>query len=184
MQSRYFLLFLISTFSSAAPAPPLSEYATRTVSTSGALFATSLLAGYSPSETESTESANITITLAPGQDSNSNGDPSLDFLSIPSPQPIRGTLGASDPGPRNPVYDQQNPDTLARPSTDEGSVQQSKWPMGLSSNRMTEAGWAREQNVRVLPAAKEMAGVDMRLEPYGYRELHCTISTAPSPWFN
>lgn len=184
MQPRYFLLFLLSTFSSAAPAPPLDEYATRPISTSGTLFATSLLAGYYPSEAKSTESASINITLAPGQDSNSNGDPSLDFLPIPSPQPIRGALGASDPGPRNPVYDQQNPDALARPSTDEGRVQQSKWPMGLSSNRMTDAGWAREQNVGVLPAAKEMAGVDMRLEPYAYRELHCTLHTVPFPWFN
>ena len=33
-------------------------------------------------------------------------------------------------------------------------------------------GWARQQNVQVVPAAKNMAGVDMRLVPYAHRELH------------
>lgn len=46
--------------------------------------------------------------------------------------------------------------------------------MGLSHNRLglKGAGWARQQNLAVLPAAKEMAGVDMRLSPHAYRELH------------
>jgi oxalate decarboxylase family bicupin protein len=34
------------------------------------------------------------------------------------------------------------------------------------------AGWARQQNVDELPLATAMAGVDMRLEPHAYRELH------------
>lgn len=34
------------------------------------------------------------------------------------------------------------------------------------------AGWSRQQNVGVLPVATAMAGVDMRLEPGAYRELH------------
>ena len=46
--------------------------------------------------------------------------------------------------------------------------------MGLSHNRggLKDAGWARQQNEAVLPAATAMAGVDMRLEPHAYRELH------------
>lgn len=46
--------------------------------------------------------------------------------------------------------------------------------MGLSHNRLglKGAGWARQQNIDVLPRALEMAGVDMRLSPNAYRELH------------
>lgn len=47
--------------------------------------------------------------------------------------------------------------------------------MGLSHNRLgsgDKSGWARQQNTQQLPAATEMAGVDMRLAPGAYRELH------------
>lgn len=45
--------------------------------------------------------------------------------------------------------------------------------MGLSHNRLglKGAGWARQQNEAVLPAATAMAGVDMRLSPHAYREV-------------
>lgn len=49
------------------------------------------------------------------------------------------------------------------------------WPLGLSHNRAgtgQNAGWARQQNIEVLPSATAMAGVDMRLAPHAYRELH------------
>ena len=39
-----------------------------------------------------------------------------------APQPIRDTLGASILGPQNVVVDLQNPDLLAPPSTDAGTV--------------------------------------------------------------
>lgn len=38
------------------------------------------------------------------------------------------------------------------------------------------SGWSRQQNVDVLPAATEMAGVNMRLEAAGYRELHWHVA--------
>lgn len=47
--------------------------------------------------------------------------------------------------------------------------------MGLSANRFgtgATPGWARQQNTDQLPAATAMAGVDMKLSPYTYRELH------------
>jgi oxalate decarboxylase family bicupin protein len=46
--------------------------------------------------------------------------------------------------------------------------------MGLSHNRagLNGAGWARQQNVHVLPGATDIAGVDMRLSPHAYREIH------------
>lgn len=72
-------------------------------------------------------------------------------------------------------YDRINSDLVARPGTDSGDVPNAKWPMGLSSSRSgtgKNSGWARQQNINELPVAKEMAGVDMRLSPNAYRELH------------
>jgi oxalate decarboxylase family bicupin protein len=95
--------------------------------------------------------------------------------SADPPQPIRGGLGATDPGPRTYVYEKLNPDLYAPPGTDDGDVPNAAWPLGLSRNRLGSekgAGWARQQNIENLPAAKQMAGVDMRLGPFAYRELH------------
>ncbi|BFZ60714.1 hypothetical protein YB2330_001759 [Saitoella coloradoensis] len=58
------------------------------------------------------------------------------------------------------------------PSTDQGSTPEARWPLALSHNRLENGGWARQQNVDQLPAATEMAGVNMRLAPGAYRELH------------
>ena len=71
--------------------------------------------------------------------------------------------------------DRENPDLLARPGTDMGDVPNAKWPMGLSSPRSCvgkNSGWARQQNTDELPIAKAMVGVDMRLSPNAYREMH------------
>ncbi|KAK4195028.1 RmlC-like cupin domain-containing protein [Triangularia verruculosa] len=99
----------------------------------------------------------------------------LDFNSANPPQPIRGDNGATDPGPRTFDYEKLNPDLFAPPGTDAGDMPNLMWPMGLSHNRAgtgKNSGWARQQNTAVLPAAKAMAGVDMRLAPNAYRELH------------
>ncbi|KAK7691334.1 hypothetical protein QCA50_004728 [Cerrena zonata] len=87
-------------------------------------------------------------------------------------QPIRGSLGATIIGPQNIPIDQQNPDILAPPTTDAGSIPNIKWPFSLSHNRLQTGGWARQENVDVLPIATSMAGVDMRLEAGAIRELH------------
>jgi hypothetical protein len=42
--------------------------------------------------------------------------------SVADPQPVRGTTGASILGPQNVPLGQQNPDLLAPPRTDEGTV--------------------------------------------------------------
>ncbi|KAI0084685.1 RmlC-like cupin domain-containing protein [Irpex rosettiformis] len=88
------------------------------------------------------------------------------------PQPIRGSLGATILGPQDTSMDKQNPDLLAPPTTDAGTVGNAKWPFSLSHNRLQTGGWARQQNVDVLPMATEMAGVNMRLEVGAVRELH------------
>jgi oxalate decarboxylase family bicupin protein len=52
--------------------------------------------------------------------------------------------------------------------------------MGLSHNRLgtgKQSGFARQQNTNQLPAATEMAGVNMRLAPHAYRELHWHIAS-------
>ncbi|KAI0775248.1 oxalate decarboxylase [Trametes elegans] len=92
--------------------------------------------------------------------------------STTTPEAIRDTLGASVIGPQNVPIALQNPDLLAPPSTDAGSVQNAKWPFALSHNRLQTGGWARQQNVDVMPMAQSMAGVNMRLEAGAVRELH------------
>lgn len=50
--------------------------------------------------------------------------------------------------------------------------------IGLSSvmTGLNGAGWSRQENTKVMPAATLMAGVDMRLEPHAYRELHWHVA--------
>jgi oxalate decarboxylase family bicupin protein len=75
---------------------------------------------------------------------------------------------------RTEAYDRLNSDLFIPPGTDHGDVGNAKWPFGLSHNRhgLAGAGWARNQNQDQLPIATAMAGVDMRLSPNAYRELH------------
>ena len=89
-----------------------------------------------------------------------------------TPQPVRGSIGASDPGPRNIELDRQNPDVLVPPETDHGLLPNLKFSFGMAHNRLLEGGWAREVTVRELPVAKSLAGVNMRLGPGVVRELH------------
>ncbi|KAI0150218.1 Bicupin, oxalate decarboxylase/oxidase [Xylariaceae sp. FL1272] len=116
--------------------------------------------------------------LVVGQSADKNLGLYLDFNSATypnGPQPLRGGYGATDPGPRTYEYEKLNPDLYAPPGTDTGDSPNAMWPLGLSHNRLgtdPNAGWARQQNVGVLPIATEMAGVDMRLSPHAYRELH------------
>lgn len=113
--------------------------------------------------------------LVPGQDADPDLGLFLDFNSVDRPEALRGGLGSTDPGPRTYAYERLNSDVFAIPGTDKGAVPQAMWPLGLSHNRQGTdkgAGWARQQNTDVLPTATAMAGVDMRLGPNAYRELH------------
>ncbi|KAL3435412.1 RmlC-like cupin domain-containing protein [Aspergillus tetrazonus] len=138
------------------------------------------LLGYSPNNklTEQT-TEDIQYTLVPGQTEDEDLGVYLDFSNNPNPQPIRGSKGGTDPGPRNPELDRQNSDKLAPPGTDHGQTINANWPMSLSKAKcvlsrlgLDHAGWSRQENVVVMPAATKMAGVDMRLEASAYRELH------------
>jgi len=87
-------------------------------------------------------------------------------------EPVRGGLGATILGPRNPDVEAQNPTSMAAPLTDAGTVPNLKFSYSQSHNRVLTGGWAREITTRELPVAVEMAGVDMRLKPGAIRELH------------
>ena len=87
-------------------------------------------------------------------------------------EPIRGDLGASILGPRNTPLERENPDQLASPYTDFGTIPNLKFSFATARNRLLTGGWAREVTVRELPVATELAGVNMRLKPGGIREMH------------
>lgn len=89
-----------------------------------------------------------------------------------APEPGRGADGAPILGPRNKPLEQENPDLLAPPSTDSGTVPNLKFPFDAAHNRLTRGGWAREVTIRELPIATELAGVNMRLKPGAIREMH------------
>lgn len=88
------------------------------------------------------------------------------------PQPIRGTHGADDPGPRNIKLDEINPNILLPPETDNGGMPNLKFPFAMAHNRLEDGGWAREVTIRECPALEELAIVNMRLGPGVVRELH------------
>jgi oxalate decarboxylase len=89
-----------------------------------------------------------------------------------SVEPIRGDRGAAILGPRNVPLERENPDLLASPYTDSGTIPNLKFSFATARNRLLTGGWAREVTVRELPAATELAGVNMRLKPGGIREMH------------
>jgi oxalate decarboxylase len=89
-----------------------------------------------------------------------------------APAPRRGGAGASDPGARNFARDRQNPDLLAPPGTDAGTIPNLRFSFADAHNRLEPGGWAREVTERELPIATTLAGVNMRLEPGAVRELH------------
>ncbi len=88
------------------------------------------------------------------------------------PQPIQDGLGATILGPHNVPLERENPDLLASPQTDTGTIPNLKFSFAAARNRLLTGGWAREVTALELPVATEIAGVNMRLTPGGIRELH------------
>ena len=89
-----------------------------------------------------------------------------------TPQPRRAGHGGSDPGPRNLMRDRQNPDVLVPPSTDHGTLPNLRFSFSDSHVRQESGGWTRQVTARELGISKNIAGVNMRLNAGGVRELH------------
>lgn len=87
-------------------------------------------------------------------------------------KPISGKYGADIIGPTNPARDAENPDILAPPRTDAGSMPNLRWSFSDSHMRLEEGGWARQTTVRELPSSPNFAGVNMRLKSGAIREMH------------
>ena len=79
---------------------------------------------------------------------------------------------ASNPGPQNVPLGIMLPDSGMPPASDHGSVKQFWSSMSLAHRRIQQGGWARQINVVDFPISKDIAGVNMRLEAGGIRELH------------
>ncbi|KAI0742956.1 Bicupin oxalate decarboxylase/oxidase [Daedaleopsis nitida] len=88
------------------------------------------------------------------------------------PQPSRNGLGDTYLAAANHEIDAQNPDNLAAPTTDAGTIPNLKWSMSLSHTRLLNGGWVREQTITDLPPSKDLAAAELRLSPNAYRELH------------
>ena len=89
-----------------------------------------------------------------------------------SPQPQRPGHGGTDHGPRNLVRDRQNPDMLVPPSTDHGTLPNPRFSFSDAHMRLETGGWTRQVTERELGISKNIAGVNMRLNRGGVRELH------------
>jgi oxalate decarboxylase len=93
-------------------------------------------------------------------------------MSTEIPVPVRGERGAPILGPQNAALEFENPDLLASPDTDAGTIPNLKFSFAAARNRLLTGGWAREVTVRELPIATKLAGVNMRLKPGAIREMH------------
>ena len=88
------------------------------------------------------------------------------------PQPMRPGRGGTDPGPRNVIRDRQNPDMLNPPATDSGTLPNLRFSFADAHVRQERGGWTRQVTERELGISKSIAGVNMRLNAGGTRELH------------
>jgi oxalate decarboxylase len=88
------------------------------------------------------------------------------------PQPERPGHGGTEPGPRNLERDRQNQDLLVPPSTDHGTLPNLRFSFSDAHMRLETGGWSRQVTARELGVSKDIAGVNMRLNVGGVRELH------------
>ena len=81
-----------------------------------------------------------------------------------------------EPGPKNTALDNENPDSVWAPETDNGTVPPFKYSFSLARKRSESGGWTRQVTARELPISKTIAGVEMRLTAGGVRELHWHVT--------
>jgi oxalate decarboxylase len=76
------------------------------------------------------------------------------------------------PAARNRAVEAENPDMLAPPSTDHGTLPNLRFSYAETHRRIEAGGWTREITTREPPISVSMAGVNMRLRAGGVREMH------------
>ena len=87
--------------------------------------------------------------------------------NAPAADPNHRILGA-----QNEARQAQNPDLLNPPPTDHGTLPNLRFAYADAHRRLESGGWTREITTRELPISTSMAGVNMRLNAGGVRELH------------
>jgi oxalate decarboxylase len=75
-------------------------------------------------------------------------------------------------GEENAALFAANPDSETPPPTDHGNVPSFKYPFSVAHKRIEPGGWTRQVTVADLAISKSIAGVEMRLDLGGIRELH------------
>src|ERR1700720_3945124 len=110
----------------------------------------------------------VMVTAAAAQATGVFGNPDL---------PPQGAANAtapafSDPGPQNPALANNEQPFLDPPATDVGSIQQFWASFNIAPKRVQAGGWARQVTTAMFPISTEIAGVNMRLDAGGTRELH------------
>lgn len=108
---------LLSSLAVAAPAPASS--AASIISSS---VVSSVVASGSGVSTASAAGASPTVAYASDNPNDIMWNPDATADTAAEVQPIRGSLGATILGPQNIALQQQNPDLLAPPTTDSGTV--------------------------------------------------------------
>jgi oxalate decarboxylase len=88
-------------------------------------------------------------------------------------QPSRAAgTGGTDPGPQDPIRSRENPSILNPPKTDSGTLPNLRFSFADAHMRQESGGWTRQITERELGVSKNIAGVNMRLNAGGIRELH------------
>ena len=88
-------------------------------------------------------------------------------------QPSRAPgVGGTDPGPHDVAREGQNPDIVNPPPTDHGTLPNLRFSFADAHVRQESGGWTRQVTERELGVSKPIAGVNMRLNRGGVRELH------------
>ena len=87
-------------------------------------------------------------------------------------QTWNGKMGGTDPGPHDPTREGENPDIVTPPLTDSGTLPNLRFSFSDAHVRKGSGGWTRQVTQRELGISTTIAGVDMRLNAGGIRELH------------
>ncbi len=80
------------------------------------------------------------------------------------------TMG--NPGPRNPALEGQFPSLVNPPPTDDFGMPMFWSSFNIAHRRIQAGGWARQVTADDFAISKDIAGVNMRLDAGGIRELH------------